>query len=141
VSERWIPVLAAVVGVLGGMGGAFIGGYVANEGQEQRFQDEQEVRAQDLRRNAYADFLQAAADVQFSEEENPSENPVDKLIGAQAKAALFANSDVQGGATALVDAVRHRGDCYREAEEEEDCYGTAQSQFVDAAKAQLEAGD
>ena len=36
-SERWIPIVAAILGVLGGTGGAFIGGHVANEGQAQRF--------------------------------------------------------------------------------------------------------
>jgi hypothetical protein len=38
-NERWIPVLAAVVGVLGGMGGALVGGSVANQGLEREYGD------------------------------------------------------------------------------------------------------
>ena len=38
-NERWIPVLAAVVGGLGGMGGALVGGSVANQGQEREYGD------------------------------------------------------------------------------------------------------
>jgi hypothetical protein len=40
-SDRWVPIVAAVVGVIGGMGGAYIGGSVANEGQRQRFEEQQ----------------------------------------------------------------------------------------------------
>jgi CHASE1-domain containing sensor protein len=42
-SERWVPLLAAVVGLLGGMGGAYVGGTVANEGQQDRFEDERKA--------------------------------------------------------------------------------------------------
>jgi hypothetical protein len=42
-SERWLTVLAAVLGLLGGMAGAAVGGYVANQGQEQRFEHERET--------------------------------------------------------------------------------------------------
>jgi hypothetical protein len=56
-SERWIPVLSAVVGVIGGLGGAVIGGYVANEGQEQRFHDERAAHVQDLRRDRYVNYV------------------------------------------------------------------------------------
>ena len=56
-SERWLPVLAAIVGVLGGMGGAFVGGYVANQGQKQRFEHEQAVRIQNLRRETYVNYV------------------------------------------------------------------------------------
>ena len=52
-SDRWIPVLAAVVGVIGGIGGAYIGGAVANEGQETRFERERAAALQDLRMDTY----------------------------------------------------------------------------------------
>jgi hypothetical protein len=128
VSERWIPIFAAVVGVLGGMGGAYIGGYVANEGQQQRFESEQEARLQDLRRGAYADFVEEAASVEFMAD--PKENPVTKLLGAEAKAGLYADSEIRNAATALSDSVRDRGS--------DDPYNAAVSEFVDAARTQLD---
>jgi len=127
-SERWIPVLAALLGVLGGMGGAFIGGNVANKGQEQRFEDEQAVRAGDLRRGAYADLLEEAAAVQFA----VTPQGVDRLTSAEAKADLFANSEVRDAAGALVDVVKDDPECAAA-----DCYERAQARFIDAAKAQL----
>jgi hypothetical protein len=60
VSDRWIPVLAAAVGVLGGVGGALIGGYWANEGQEERLLAEQQAATRNVRRETYATYLQAA---------------------------------------------------------------------------------
>jgi hypothetical protein len=139
VSERWIPVLAAVVGLLGGMGGAFIGGYVANKGQEQRFENEQEVRAEELRRTTYADFLQAAANV------NQGSGDVNEQLAradtAEAKVNLFANTDTREAASALTDAVYARRDCAgleSGSTALQNCYSKAQGQFVDAARAQLE---
>jgi hypothetical protein len=130
VSERWIPIFAAVVGVLGGMGGAYIGGYVANEGQQQRFESEQDARLQDLRRDAYADFVEEAANVEFKADKG--ENPVDKLLGAEAKAGLYADSDIQNAATALSDVVRE------EDPDSETPYEQRVGQFVDEARTQLE---
>jgi hypothetical protein len=54
---RWMPLLAAAVGVVGGVGGAYIGGVVANEGQEQQSKKERAAALQELRRDAYGDFL------------------------------------------------------------------------------------
>src|SRR5215217_5975710 len=119
-SERWLPILAAIVGVLGGMGGAYVGGSVANKGQEQRFENEQAVRGRDLRRTAFADLLEEAAAVQFA----PSPKGIDKLTGAEAKADLFANSEVRDAARAFVDVVKDAADC-----KGEDCYEKAQGRF------------
>ena len=129
-SERWIPILAAVVGVLGGMGGAYIGGYVANEGQQQRFESEQDARLQDLRRDAFADLVEEAASVEFFTDEE--RNPVDKLLAAEAKADLYADPEVRQAATALSDVVREidPGD-----------YERAVGQFVEAARGQLDADE
>jgi hypothetical protein len=41
-SDRWLPVVAAILGVLGGVAGAAVGGYVANKGQEQRLEAERD---------------------------------------------------------------------------------------------------
>jgi hypothetical protein len=55
--DRWIPILAAAVGVVGGMGGALIGGYVANEGQQERFESERKAEVADARQDVYAKYL------------------------------------------------------------------------------------
>ncbi len=78
-SERWIPIVAAVVGVLGGMGGAFIGGYVANEGQQQRFKEERKSQLEDLRRETYVRYLRnldAVVELTFLEKKKPSEREI-----------------------------------------------------------------
>jgi hypothetical protein len=60
VSDRWIPVLAATVGVLGGLGGALIGGLIANEGQQDQLESERDAAREALREEAYAGYLAAA---------------------------------------------------------------------------------
>ena len=56
-SERWIPILAAAVGVVGGVAGALIGGYVANEGQQERFESERRAQIADSRLETYGNYL------------------------------------------------------------------------------------
>ena len=147
-SDRWIPVLAAVVGLLGGMGGAFIGGYVANEGQERRFDNERDVRREEERRTTYADFLQAAAKVNQG---TGGEEQIALTDTARARVDLFADAATREAASAVSDALIEQGPCVaREPRFEpnteqhqqrvQDCYRKAQVQFVNAARLQLEAG-
>ena len=60
----WVPVLAAVlaavIGLAGGIGGAWIGGSVANEGQQKQFKNQRLAHAQDLLEAEYSNFLGAA---------------------------------------------------------------------------------
>jgi hypothetical protein len=55
----WIPVVAAVVGLVGGIAGAYVGGQVSNDGQEQQFKNQREAELQDLLVDAYTDYLRA----------------------------------------------------------------------------------
>src|SRR2546430_17053012 len=55
--DRWIPLVAAVLGLAGGMGGAYVGGAVANHGEGQRLRDERASQVEDRRRNTYATYL------------------------------------------------------------------------------------
>jgi hypothetical protein len=135
VSERWIPVLAAVVGVLGGIGGAYIGGAMTNEGQEQRLASEQTERTQELHRETYAEFLLAAAKVNQGAggdvaEEDRRQEEVD---AAEARVELFANDDVREAAGALLDAVKSNA-------QGED-YAIPRIRFLDAAKEELQADE
>jgi hypothetical protein len=81
---RWMPLFAAAVGVVGGVGGAWVGGGVANEGQQQRSQSERAAAIQDLRIEVYGDFLGTAQEVWASVDTGRRE----AVQGA--KARLFA---------------------------------------------------
>ena len=55
--ERWTAVVAATLGLFAGMGGAFIGGNVANKGQQQLFREQRATRLEDARRATYVAYL------------------------------------------------------------------------------------
>jgi hypothetical protein len=57
---RWLPIVAAAVGVLGGVLGALAGGWISNKGQESGFERARKAQIQDIRREVYADFVGAA---------------------------------------------------------------------------------
>jgi len=59
--QRWIPIVAAVVGLLGGIGGAAIGGSIANKGQKQRFKDERRAELNNLLIETYSRYLTTTA--------------------------------------------------------------------------------
>ena len=48
--ERWTAVVAATLGLFAGMGGAFIGGNVANKGQQQLFREQRATQLEGSRR-------------------------------------------------------------------------------------------
>jgi hypothetical protein len=101
---RWIPVLAAVVGVLGGVGGALIGGYVANQGQQQRFKSERAAAIQDLRIDTYGALLGTSQEVTIVFEpgvpDAEKREALVRLFAAEARVALVAETP------AVADAAR-----------------------------------
>jgi hypothetical protein len=112
--DRWIPVLAATVGVLGGMGGALIGGYISKETQQQQFENQQEAASDDLRRDAYENYLQAgygyfvdlqlkAGGIPLGEDELKAH--VDAVSGAEAAVALYGSTELEEVMTNLEEAL------------------------------------
>lgn len=112
--DRWIPVVAATVGVLGGMGGALVGGYISIQGQEEQFEDQRIAAKDDLRQDAYANYLQEAfgylvqleirnAGVTVTEDELKAR--LDATAGAQAAVALYANREFKTLTTDLTNAL------------------------------------
>lgn len=100
-TDRWLPVLAAVLGILGGVAGAAVGGYVANKGQEQRFEEERATRIRELRIAAYGSFLRAAE----NEHSNAAEIPDAAVLAASAEVALVAgNAPLRRAAAALTES-------------------------------------
>jgi hypothetical protein len=129
-NERWVPVLAAVVGVLGGMGGALVGGSVANEGQLQRFETERAAQVQDMRVEAYVDFLGAIDDWHFhggTEEE---------VITALAKVTLLCSPPLREPAIELGDAAVVAG---KEGTDEQwETYFRQKNAFLDLAQQEID---
>lgn len=138
-SERWIPLLAAIVGLLGGMAGAYIGGSVANEGQQQRFENEQKAETRALRVDAYVGLLQAC-ETAFNTEANISEADLTRRVGdlraAQARASLMTSSaEVRDAAGGLGP---DQGGCGFIPPKE---HIAAQQRFVEAAREEVTAGE
>jgi hypothetical protein len=101
-SDRWIPLLAAVLGVLGGVAGAAVGGYVANEGQEQQFEHERAMELRDQRTATYVKFVEAVEAEHFEAPET-----ADRAIRtAEAEVALVAfRPAIRQAASELTDYV------------------------------------
>jgi hypothetical protein len=109
VDARWIPVFAAIVGVLGGIGGAYIGGSLANRGQQQEFKNERKAAIEDVRRATYANYLQVADDLvtqlQVARGDLAPEKVVPLVRAAAAVDILAHNADVRDAADDLRQAV------------------------------------
>jgi len=129
-SERWIPVWAAILGLLGGVGGAAVGGFVANEGQERRFEHERAAETRDRRMETYVKFVRAVEDEHFNA---PATD--DRIVRtAEAEVALVASGPaVRQAASRLADYVVFGG------EDNEEEYTRRANEFLDAAHAEIEA--
>jgi hypothetical protein len=92
VSERWIPILAAIVGLVGGLGGAAIGGSIANEGQETQFRNQRIADLNNLLHETYSRYLRTAADAYVSRTSG----------GVSKKDLIRIQGDVEGGAAEVV---------------------------------------
>lgn len=124
-NERWLPVLAAALGFFGGVAGAAVGGYVANEGQERRFEAERAARLRVLRTEAYRTFLRAA---EREREDYNRDNTL--LYAASNEVALVAGSKALGPAAAQLVAVFDK-------DLSEDEFQKRRQTFIDLAKADL----
>jgi hypothetical protein len=130
-AERWLPVLAAVLGLLGGIGGAAVGGYVANKGQEQQFEEERAARIRDERLDTYVRFLRAAE----NERIHPVETSDDVINTASAEVALVARSAALRGAAEKLTASLESAVTGSESQITE-----ARERFVDLAHSEIETG-
>jgi hypothetical protein len=128
-ADRWLPVLAAVLGLLGGIGGAAVGGYVANKGQEQQFEEERAARIRDVRLQTYVSFLRAAE----NEHSNAREVSDGVVRTAEAEVALVARSTaLRGAAARLTDAA-----LFYSVERQ---FTEARDSFIELAHSEIETG-
>lgn len=135
-SERWIPVLAAALGVLGGVGGALAGGWVANEGQDKRFDRERAAAIQDLRFQTYAKYLQTVDRVEAKIAVG-KDGTADYVVlkAAEAGVSLLANSDLRRAVERMGDSLSR----YNPGDERE--YRAARSGFITVAQHEITTGD
>jgi len=135
-----MPLLAAGLGVLGGVGGAFIGGYVANEGQENRFDKERAAAITDVRRHAYGEFLGAAQEIlvnlQTDATDKVKRESFVRFFVAKARVDLVRqNTKVEEAATKVSDALTNdTADDSATAKEQEAAEAAAEAAYVKAAK-------
>ena len=132
-TERWIPIVAAVVGLMGGLGGAAIGGSIANEGQEERFRNERLAELNNLLIDTYSRYLRttanAAAVQQLGGTPRAEEVKVagDVLSGEAEVRFVTSEDNVEAAAARLRDA----------ALEDADTYEDARDRFIEAAEQSL----
>jgi hypothetical protein len=130
--SRWLPVVAAILGVLGGVAGAAVGGYIANKGQEQQFEAERAARMLDMRIDAYVRFLVNAQ----NEADHASDFDDSVLEASGQQIALLARSaELRRAAATLSDSARFWDDPGRGRSE----YTQALDDFVALANAEIEA--
>jgi hypothetical protein len=121
----WIPIVAAALGLVGGVAGAYVGGEVSKDAQAQQFKNQRNAELQDLLIGRYGTYLRTSSKWAL--------DPDSKQLRAEALAAetevefLAADPDVDDAAQQLFDVVEERGD-----------YDAARDRFIDAAGRSLE---
>jgi hypothetical protein len=128
-SEHWVTVVAAVLGLLGGMAGAAVGGYIANRGEQQRFEHERAAEIRDLRLDTYVMLLRAAE----LEHAQPVETDDRFIRTAEAEVALVAPT------AAIREAAAQFAANALNATSEQD-YTRLRDEFIDLAQAEIEPG-
>jgi hypothetical protein len=124
--EHWVTVVAAVLGLLGGMGGAAVGGYIANQGEQQRFEHERAAEIRDLRLDTYVALLRAA------EREHSQYQTDDRVVRtAEAEVALVAPT------AAIREAASRLAANTLYATSEQD-YTRLRNEFIDLAQAEIQ---
>lgn len=139
---RWVPILAAGVGIFGGVGGAYVGGSLANAGEQNRISSERRAQVQDLRIRAYGEFLQSAEQIVSKVVRGAADAsldaPFERLAGAEQVVLLVADDDaVREAASAVTDVVN--GDKTSDAQQLAD-YKRAQTAFLEVARQELRTG-
>jgi hypothetical protein len=129
-SEHWVTVVAAVLGLLGGMAGAAVGGYIANRGEQQRFEHERAAEIRDLRLDTYVMLLRAAE----LEHAQPVETDDRVIRTAEAEVALVAPT------VAIREAASRFAENTLHATSEQD-YTRLRDEFIDLAQNEIEPGD
>jgi hypothetical protein len=132
VSDRWFPVLAAALGLLGGVLGAAVGGYIANQGQEQQFRQERAERIRELRIDTYTKFLRAAENEKVN-----GPRVADSIVATdELEVELLARNDSLREAAASLARLAMNWEGGDDSE-----YRNARTAFIELAHAEVETGE
>lgn len=121
--DRLVPILAAAVGVVGGVGGALVGGVLTNESQERQAERNRAAAVQDMRIDAYSNFLGAAQRTADALDPGHTKTELNEssaqLLIAQARVAVVHQTDDvnQRAFDVLVALEDQDPDAYRDAVE------------------------
>ena len=119
------------------MGGALIGGFVANQGQEEQFENERMAAVQDVHREAYATYLAATIrtlhQLELKERGSVSEEEYDEsadtAVDAESVVLLLADRDLEDVTIRLTNALT--------TSDMETVQKTTLREFIDLAKKDL----
>jgi hypothetical protein len=101
---KWVPLLAAGFGVVGGVGGAVVGGWLANDAQKNQLESARQAAITDLRRATYAQYVGAVdayvltnefADAIFKGNREGDQQAAVKFVAPQLTEALKAEAEVE----------------------------------------------
>lgn len=142
---RWMPIVAAAIGLLGGLGGALVGGWLVNEGQEDAFKREQAAARKDLLIETYGTFGGTAEEVAVSlgADAPPAELRAAFTRLAVAKTRVFLVADnrkVERAAFATAKALEKANKASTDKEEQEridDFYDDDLVRFVAVARDEI----
>jgi hypothetical protein len=127
-NERWVvPIVVALVGLVGGLGGAYLGGRAANNGQQEQFENQRTAQVQDLLIATYSNFVRTASKA-ASGPASPAE--VRAVFAAGAQVDFVGDEHVKRAARVLEHLSLTNPD--------EETYRGRQEDFVNAGLADIE---
>lgn len=122
--------MAASVGVLGGVGGALVGGFLTNQAQQNRLESEREAERINRREDAYAAFLATVHTLVLNGQivtvhpDEISDEDIDDAINAafsaEAAVDVVVPNEVQALAEDLVNLLGQGQEEWEEVDEEEE---------------------
>jgi type II secretory pathway pseudopilin PulG len=101
----FVVVVVALVGLVSTVGAAALGGYWANRSVERQFESQRNAALQDQRRETYANYLRATAQVCLALGEDPSgqsqkaQKAGAEVLNQHARAQLIAGPDLRAPLT------------------------------------------
>lgn len=129
---RWLPILAAALGLLSGIAGAWVGATKANEGQDKRVKIERAGAIQDLLLRTYGDYLRTiegvVARVEVSEDQQLREEDYVLVKSAEANVVLLAGPEVREAASDLTNTLKSQ---YGSFDDFLGVYTPARDRFID----------
>jgi type II secretory pathway pseudopilin PulG len=137
-SGTMIVVVVAVIGLLSTLGASALGGYWASRNVERQFESQRAAAVEDLRRDAYVDFLRASTRACVAQK-NGDEKVIDassqEVIDQGALVIFVSDDQLDDAATRIIEGVLFEGICSSDLEE----YLARWNEFVMTAQTRFSA--